>query len=203
MYYNPEFFYAENTTAQTPNMSRFSTVYVVRPGDTLLSIANRFNTTVDAIVRANNIANPNLIYPGQRLIIPRMPMQPTPEWPVLRLGSRGIYVVYLQTLLLANGYQVGAIDGIFDLRTLRAVENLQRDRGIPVTGVVDRRTWQALMQESQVPTNGTMIYIVEPGDTLYHIAARYNVSLERLIAVNRLENPNTIYPGMEIIIPLQ
>jgi spore coat assembly protein SafA len=47
------------------------------------------------------------------------------------------------------------------------------------------------------------IYIVQPGDTLYSIANRYNVSLQRLIAVNRLENPEIIYPGMRIIIPLQ
>ena len=44
--------------------------YVVRPGDTLFGIALRFNTTVAALQRANNISNPNLIYVGQRLIIP-------------------------------------------------------------------------------------------------------------------------------------
>ncbi|MFN8379022.1 MAG: LysM peptidoglycan-binding domain-containing protein [Anaerolineae bacterium] len=46
------------------------TTYVVRPGDTLFGIALRFNTTVSALQRANNISNPNLIYVGQRLIIP-------------------------------------------------------------------------------------------------------------------------------------
>lgn len=44
--------------------------YTVQPGDTLSAIAARFGTTVDAIVKANNIKNPNLIYVGQRLIIP-------------------------------------------------------------------------------------------------------------------------------------
>ena len=46
------------------------TTYVVRPGDTLFGIALRFNTTVAALQRANNISNPNLIFVGQRLIIP-------------------------------------------------------------------------------------------------------------------------------------
>jgi len=45
--------------------------YTVVPGDTLYRIALKYSTTVSAIVLANNIANPNLIYPGQVLIIPR------------------------------------------------------------------------------------------------------------------------------------
>ena len=45
--------------------------YTVQPGDTLYRIAIRFGTTVAAIASANNIANPNLIYPGQVLVIPR------------------------------------------------------------------------------------------------------------------------------------
>lgn len=45
-------------------------VYVVEPGDTLFQIAERFGSTVEAIVAANDIANPSLINPGQELIIP-------------------------------------------------------------------------------------------------------------------------------------
>jgi lysozyme len=44
--------------------------YVIAPGDNLYSIASRFHTTLDAIVRLNNITNPDLIYPGQVLVIP-------------------------------------------------------------------------------------------------------------------------------------
>lgn len=47
-----------------------ATIYVVRPGDTLLRIATRFGTTVSAISQANNITNPNRIQAGQRLLIP-------------------------------------------------------------------------------------------------------------------------------------
>lgn len=46
------------------------TAYIVQPGDTLLRIASRFNTTVSAIAQANGIVNVNLIRSGQRLIIP-------------------------------------------------------------------------------------------------------------------------------------
>ncbi|NKQ37285.1 MAG: LysM peptidoglycan-binding domain-containing protein [Chloroflexi bacterium] len=45
-------------------------LYTVRWGDTLYSIARYFNTTVYAIQQYNYIPNPNLIFPGQQLIIP-------------------------------------------------------------------------------------------------------------------------------------
>lgn len=46
------------------------TTYTVQPGDTLSSIARTFGVTVDAIVQANNLANPNFIVSGQVLTIP-------------------------------------------------------------------------------------------------------------------------------------
>ena len=45
-------------------------VYEVQPGDTLFSIAQRFGSSVEAIVAANDIANPSLIDVGQKLVIP-------------------------------------------------------------------------------------------------------------------------------------
>jgi murein DD-endopeptidase MepM/ murein hydrolase activator NlpD len=53
----------------------------VQRGDTLFSIAQRFGTTVEAIVAANDIANPSLINVGQKLIIPtdQPELVPSPE----------------------------------------------------------------------------------------------------------------------------
>lgn len=45
-------------------------LYVVKPGDTLDSIADSFTTTVDEIIAYNNIADANAIAAGQELIIP-------------------------------------------------------------------------------------------------------------------------------------
>lgn len=44
--------------------------YVVKSGDTIYKIAKNYGTTMQAIILANNLSNPNLIYPGQTLIIP-------------------------------------------------------------------------------------------------------------------------------------
>lgn len=40
-------------------------IYTVKPGDSLWTIARRYNTTIANIVRLNRIQNPRLIYPGQ------------------------------------------------------------------------------------------------------------------------------------------
>lgn len=44
--------------------------YTVKAGDTLTHIAQRYNTTVEAIVASNGIKNKNFIYIGQVLKIP-------------------------------------------------------------------------------------------------------------------------------------
>jgi len=53
-----------------PEVPPNNTVYVVQPGDTLLRLAARFNTTITTIAQLNGITNVNLIRVGQRLIIP-------------------------------------------------------------------------------------------------------------------------------------
>ena len=46
------------------------TIYVVTKGDTLWSLAKKYNTTVDAIVKMNSVENPDSIEIGDKLIIP-------------------------------------------------------------------------------------------------------------------------------------
>jgi murein DD-endopeptidase MepM/ murein hydrolase activator NlpD len=45
-------------------------LYIVQPGDTLSSIANRFNVTLNELVSANPSVDPNLLAPGQQIVIP-------------------------------------------------------------------------------------------------------------------------------------
>lgn len=44
------------------------------------------------------------------------------------------------------------------------------------------------------------IYVVQPGDTLWCIAKKYNSSLDDIIAINDIEDPNKIYPGQKLLI---
>ncbi len=45
------------------------TLYVVKPGDSLWKIAKRYNSSVADILSVNNIENPDLIHPGDKIII--------------------------------------------------------------------------------------------------------------------------------------
>lgn len=45
-------------------------VYVVQPGDTMLVIATRYEVSVEDILSANNLSDPNFVFAGQRLVIP-------------------------------------------------------------------------------------------------------------------------------------
>ncbi|HZQ08795.1 MAG TPA: LysM domain-containing protein, partial [Anaerolineae bacterium] len=59
---------APTNNTNTASPSNAST-YTVQAGDTLYSIALKFNTTIAALQQANNITNPNTLAVGQRLVI--------------------------------------------------------------------------------------------------------------------------------------
>lgn len=54
----------------TPLPTATLQVYEVQPGDNLTTIARRYGVTIDALMAANNINNPNRIIPGEVLLIP-------------------------------------------------------------------------------------------------------------------------------------
>jgi len=58
-----------NPTKQTSSKTETQQIHVVKSGETLSGIANKYNTTVDAIKKANNLKS-NKIYVGQKLKIP-------------------------------------------------------------------------------------------------------------------------------------
>ncbi|MEM7111413.1 MAG: LysM domain-containing protein [Chloroflexota bacterium] len=62
------------TSSNSGNDRAFSAAqsgtYTVAAGDTVTKIAQKYNKTVEAIVQANGLTNPNSIYPGQELVIP-------------------------------------------------------------------------------------------------------------------------------------
>ena len=122
---------------------------------------------------------------------------------LLKIGSIGEAVIDLQTSLVKLGYNPGPIDGIFGPKTDAAVRSFQKAYGLVVDGIVGKNTSAAIDKALQ-PTAyfGTLIYTVVPGDNLYTIAHNYNSTLENVLKFNKIPNPNLIYPGQKIVIPL-
>lgn len=67
-----------------------------------------------------------------------------PPYPLLREGSRGSYVRFLQNLLQSKFIPTGNIDGIFGSQTLNAVRAFQQENNLTVDGIVGDNTWNAL-----------------------------------------------------------
>ena len=62
----------------------------------------------------------------------------------LDTGERGTLVLWAQSRLAEHGHYTGPLDGRYDLEVTKAVRAFQGGRGLNVTGVIDRRTWNAL-----------------------------------------------------------
>lgn len=115
-------------------------VHVVQRGETVSSIARRYNVSPNAIIAANNLPNPNLIYPGQHLIIPLggpLPCQPT------------TYVVQRGDTLFSIGQRFGV-----PWQTIAAVNNIHPPYTI--------YTGQRLAIPCATPTPSPQITITSP-----------------------------------------
>ena len=51
-------------------------------------------------------------------------------------------------------------------------------------------------------SGGYITYTVRRGNTLWGIARRYNTSVSALVDLNQIQNPNLIYPGQILRIPI-
>jgi len=173
--------------------------YIVQSGDTLYKIAQKFKTSVDFILSTNpQITNPNLIYPGDTIVIPTG----TEKCPLLRQGDRGPAVNRFQTLLQIARFNPGPIDGIFGPKTQAALVAFQfSQKELDRTGVADEDTWTALGAECG-PRPEVANYTVRPGDSLFIISTRFNVSIQSILNINpEITNPNVISAGQVIKIP--
>lgn len=72
-------------------------------------------------------------------------VQPTAYLPVLKSGSKGMYVAVLQALLNGVGHDCGDIDSSYGPKVLAAVRAFQKAQGIGVDGSVGNETWSKLL----------------------------------------------------------
>lgn len=87
---------------------------------------------------------------------------PTPDTPLLQLGSTGGYVVKLQEKLIRLGYSCGdsGADGIFGDDTYRAVRMFQQNNGLGIDGKVGPNTWVKLETAPPVDQTETPLLVL-------------------------------------------
>jgi membrane-bound lytic murein transglycosylase D len=188
---------AEQVLAATPT-SQWAprTMHTVRKGDTLSAIAGLHGSTVADIRQANGLRS-TLIHPGQTLIVPRAgsaaSYQVEPE-AQRRVAKGDTYVVQRNDTLwkIARSFGV-SVDRLCAANDLSPRKPIRPGQRLTVPG--GRNVADATASWSSAET-----YTVRRGDTLYHIARRFGVSVSSLQRVNGLRS-SRINPGDVLQIP--
>ena len=173
-----------NTGSSGTTTPDTQTTYVVQKGDTLYSIALKYGTTPNAIIRKNNLKN-NTITVGQTLTIPN-DVESTGDYS--DMSNSNTYVVQRGDSLysIANAYNVSVND-------LRNINNLTSDilsvgQVLIIPGNLNRNS------------NTSNLYVVKRGDSLWSIANKFNVSINKIRMLNNL-NSDILTIGQTLIIP--
>ncbi len=191
------------------------TTYVVKPGDTLSAIARTYNTSVVAIVAANNLTNPNLIYVGQTLVIPTGETTPPPATqppPTTQPPPSADCTYTVQRGDTLSRIAVRYNTTVAQLAALNNISNPNLIYGGQVLKVPCSSSDPQPPQPPQPPPpspnptptpppSGECTYTVQRGDTLSRIAVQYNTTVATLTTLNSLANPNLIYAGQVLKVP--
>ena len=143
--------------------------YTVKSGDSLWSIANKYNTTVSNLKSLNNLSS-DVLQIGQVLNVPSS-----------SVSAGNTYTVKSGDSLwnIANRYGISVAE-------LKSLNNLSGD-------VLQ------IGQVLNVPSSNN-VYIVKSGDSLWSIANRYGTSVSELKSLNNLSS-NSLTIGQELILP--
>lgn len=157
--------------------SSYKTITILR-GDTLTKIAKEYGTTVNELARINNIQNINLIYAGRTL---RVPVSNSQE------NSNLEEIVYI----VKKGDTLSEIAMKYNVR----VNEIARENQIKNVNLIYPGQRLIIKTEAMGTELGHLCYKVVRGDTLYSISRRFNVPIASIVMLNRIQNPNLIYPG--------
>ena len=156
-------------------------------GDTLRKIADRCGTTVAALKLANpEIGNGNLIYPGQALLLPGA-----------ILGTDGGFLVYV----VARGDTVKALATRFSSTVDSILASNPSITNVNLIYEGQRLTIYVVTTTPPPPPSSGQTYYVQKGDTLRKIAAKFNTTVDLILQLNNIANPNVIYVGQAITLP--
>ncbi len=153
--------------------------YVVKKGDSLYNIATRYKTSVNQIIKLNNLKSTNLSI-GKILLVPES------NNTVSSLPSYFNYVVKKGDNLysIANKYNTSISiimnDNNFNTTNLSIGQNIKIR--LPDTGTE--------FEECFGDTTSAKTYIVQKGDTLYSVANKFNTSVNSIINKNNLTDSN-------------
>jgi len=163
------------------------TVVIVGAGDSLSEIAVENGVSLIDLMVANNINNPDLVFMGQRLVIPGTGSSSSSG----SSSATGIRVVQWGDTLSVIAEDFGTtVSELMSLNGLSIANSLFVGQELIVPGGV-----------GTVSTLGPTIVTVQSGESLSLIAGRYAVTVADLMAENGISDPNLVYVGQRLTIP--
>lgn len=169
-------------------------VHVVKKGENLGVIANRYKVSVKQLQNWNNLKNNNLQI-GQRLTVfsSETPLTPAGQAPVARSAQSTFHTV-------ARGETLGGIASRYKC----SVTDLREWNNLKSNNIQIGQKLRVYPPDSQTAktasSNGKYVYYtVKQGDTLWDIARRYDgVTVDQIKKLNNLSNNSQIKPGQKL-----
>lgn len=158
-------------------------VYIVKRGDTLSEIALKYGTTISNIVTLNNIRNPNLIYPGQKLTININNSSTNSTIYIVKKGDTLSEIALKYSTTVSN---IASLNNIGNPNLIYPGQKLAinySNNGIDGQNAC-----------------GKIAYKIKRGDTLSEIALKFETTVNHIVMLNNIANPNLIYAGNTILI---
>ncbi len=162
-----------------------ATTVSIQPGETLGDVASRYGTTARALAQANGLADPDLVIAGTRLVISGNSGRVTSG------GGSGGHVV-----------QAGENLGSIAARYGTSASALARANGISNANLVVAGTRLRVNGGSASSSGASSSsgggHVVQAGENLGSIAARYGTSASALAQANGISNPNFVVVGTRL-----
>lgn len=192
-----------STATPEPTATRQVFQYTVQSGDTITSIAARFNISSQQLRELNNLRDDN-IFAGQILRIPEGDPTPTPE-PFRHLVQPNDTLSSIAAQYGVNPNRLIEVNNILNPDALQVGQTLLIP-GVDAPGLNSNAQSDAV---SNAPGAGAattdslepVMHVVQPGETLSDIARIYGVNAVDISDVNRIANPNLLRAGQQLIIP--
>ena len=174
------------SSAAAAGSSRGGSV-TVQPGDTLSDIADRQGVSLNQLMQANGISNPNMVVAGQKLVLP---------------GSRRATAAATPRALPTAPYTVKSGETLSEIadRFGTTTERLIKVNGISNPNLVVAGTRLAIPgrpSSSAAPRNAKE-HVVRSGESLSSIAGSYGLPVERLVAINKIDDPDLVVSGTRL-----
>ncbi len=190
-------------------------VYKVRKGDTIASIAQKYETTIAVLLKLNNMKLDDPLFVDRKIKLPAQEADKKQDMTDARQTKKN----GTKTYKVVRGDTLGIIAGRFevDVEKLASLNNMDIKDPLYVGRrlKIPERTQQegALKKEEQekdvspeikkpeVPPAKTHIYKVKEGDTVLIIARKCNTTIGELLRLNNIQLTDPLYIDQELVVP--